>query len=75
MVINAKSQIVIPKNIRDKFGIRPGQEVEFQEQQGKIVLVKKGVKEKFRSLAGKYRFQMPKGIKTTGEFLREVRGV
>ncbi len=35
-----RGQIVIPKPIRDRFGIRPGQQVEFVEKDGQLVLVK-----------------------------------
>jgi AbrB family looped-hinge helix DNA binding protein len=74
MVINTKGQVVVPKNIRDRFGIRPGQEVEFREEHGKIVLVKTGLKAKFKSLAGKYRYQMPPGVKNAKQLLEELRG-
>lgn len=74
MVINAKGQIVIPKAIRDRFGIRPGQEVEFREDSGKLVLVKAGLRNKFMALARKYRYQWPAGVKNTKQLLRELRG-
>ena len=74
MLINTKGQIVIPKDIRHKFGIHPGQEIEFKEEHGKIFLVKKDIKEKLRVLAGKYRFQMPSGVRDTQKFLHQVRG-
>jgi AbrB family looped-hinge helix DNA binding protein len=48
MVVNTKGQIVIPKEIREKFGIYPGQMVQFKEDKGKIVLIKTGIKEKFK---------------------------
>lgn len=74
MVVNTKGQIVIPKEIRDKFGIQPGQIVEFQEIDGKVVLVKKGVREQFKALAKKYKFCFPKGMTSTNDFINEVRG-
>ena len=74
MVINAKGQIVIPKPIRDRFGIRPGQEVEFREDHGRIVLVKSGVKDRFKALAGKYRYQWPRGTKNAKQLLEDLRG-
>ena len=74
MVINTKGQIVIPKAIRDRFGIRQGQEVEFQEDKGRIVLIKIGQKDKFKALAGKYRYQWPPGVKNTRQLLKDLRG-
>ena len=74
MVINTKGQIVIPKALRDRFGIYPGQEVEFKEDHGKIILVKKDLKEKFLVLAKKYRYQMPQETKDTQQLMKELRG-
>ena len=74
MVINAKGQIVIPKAIRERFGIEPGQEVEFKEDHGHLVLVKKGLKEKFTALAKKYRYTYPKGVKNTKQLMEMMRG-
>ena len=74
MVVNIKGQIVIPRRLRVKFGIYPGQDVEFEEQNGKLLLVKKGLSDHFRKMAKKYKFQFPQGVKTTRAFLQEVRG-
>ena len=74
MVINIKGQIVIPKAIRDRFGILPGQEVEFREDKGRIILIKTGIKDKFKALALKYKYQCPKGVNTTAQLLKELRG-
>jgi AbrB family looped-hinge helix DNA binding protein len=40
MKVTSKGQVTIPQSIRDKAGIRPGSEVEFQIIKGEI-LVKK----------------------------------
>ena len=74
MVINTKGQIVIPKVIRDRFGIGPGQEIEFREDKGFIVLVKTGLREKFKAVAKKYQYQFPKGIKNTQQLMESLRG-
>ena len=74
MVVNAKGQIVIPRELREKYGIYPGVVVEFEEDKGKIVLVKKGLQEKFRKLAGKYKFDFPEGVSSTDEYIDRVRG-
>jgi AbrB family looped-hinge helix DNA binding protein len=74
MVINTKGQIVIPKALRDRFGIRPGQEVELREDKGKLVLVKTGLKDKFKALAQKYKYRWPKGVKNTTQLLKALRG-
>jgi AbrB family looped-hinge helix DNA binding protein len=74
MVINAKGQIVIPKALRDRFGIRPGQEVEFKEDHGKIVLIKKGLKEKIEAAVKKYHYKFPAGVKSSTQMLKGLRG-
>ncbi len=35
-----RGQVVIPKRLRDRFGLRAGQQVEFEEDQGRLVLTK-----------------------------------
>ncbi len=40
-LVTEKSQITIPKHIRDSIGIRPGDEVEFEIARGVVVLHKK----------------------------------
>ncbi|MDX1624488.1 MAG: AbrB/MazE/SpoVT family DNA-binding domain-containing protein [Gemmatimonadota bacterium] len=35
-----RGQVTIPKGIRERFGIRPGSEIEFQVEDGRIVLEK-----------------------------------
>ena len=74
MIVNVKGQIVIPKDVREKFGIYPGQRVEFEEDRGKVVLVKKGLLDQFQKKAGKYKFDFPKGIKSTQDFMEKARG-
>lgn len=39
VTVSPKYQVVIPKEIREKMGIKPGQEVQFMVYQGSIVLV------------------------------------
>ncbi len=38
--IGERGQVVIPKPIRERFGLRAGQQVEFQEEPGRLVLTK-----------------------------------
>ncbi|MCO6040373.1 AbrB/MazE/SpoVT family DNA-binding domain-containing protein [Thermococcus alcaliphilus] len=63
--VSSKGQIVLPKSIREKFGIKAGDEVEILDFGDEIVLIpiKKGVK-----LRGLVKFDKP-----AKEILREVR--
>ncbi len=35
-----RGQVVIPKRLRDRFGLRAGQQVDFEEDEGRLVLTK-----------------------------------
>ncbi len=63
--ISSKGQIVLPKSIREKFGIKEGDELEVLDFGEEIVIVplKKGLK-----LRGLVKFEKP-----VKEILREVR--
>lgn len=37
--VSSRGQIVIPKEIREKLGLSPGQELEVYEEEGRLVLV------------------------------------
>lgn len=50
-ILTSKGQIVIPKNIRKKYGIKPGTRILFVEQDGHIT-IRALTKEYFRSVAG-----------------------
>jgi AbrB family looped-hinge helix DNA binding protein len=41
MRVTEKGQVTIPKHIRDKAGIRPGTEVDFRLEDGRIQIVKR----------------------------------
>jgi len=38
--VGERGQVVIPKRLRDRFGIRAGEQVEFEEERGRLVLTK-----------------------------------
>ncbi|MFO7817341.1 MAG: AbrB/MazE/SpoVT family DNA-binding domain-containing protein [Desulfovibrionales bacterium] len=41
MRVTTKGQVTIPRHIREKLGITPATEVDFVEQEGRVVLVKR----------------------------------
>lgn len=65
--LTQKSQVTIPKNIRQVLGIGPGDDVEFDIDSDQIILHKKkkpDVVDKYRGLLGKKR---------TAEVMAELR--
>ena len=40
MKVTAKGQVTIPNNVREAFGITPGTEVDFKEEDGRFYIVK-----------------------------------
>lgn len=38
--VSERGQVVIPKRLRDRLGIRPGQRLEFREERDRLVIVK-----------------------------------
>lgn len=76
MRITSKGQVTIPKEIRDEFGLLPGTEVEFVEDNGEIKIRKmpegsnrgREIVERLRKAGGgKYRL-------STEEIMRMTRG-
>jgi AbrB family looped-hinge helix DNA binding protein len=46
MRMTSKGQVTIPKDLRDKLGIKPGSEVGFAEENGKILLFSRDQEDK-----------------------------
>jgi antitoxin PrlF len=75
MKIGERGQVTIPKEIRDRFGLKPNAEVEFQAAKGYIVLRKKPKKLKLEKWRGccKPHFDSL-GFGSVDEFIEKVRG-
>lgn len=39
-IVSEKGQVTIPKPLRDRLGIRPGQALDFEEERGRLVASK-----------------------------------
>ena len=72
MKVTVKGQVTIPRHIRDKLGITPNTEVNFQEEGRRVYLTKKKVtvpkKNKFRRYRGIANVRM-----TTDEIMALTR--
>ena len=51
-VVSEKGQVTIPKRLRDRLGIRPGQILEVSEENGRLVAVKASLQDPVDSVYG-----------------------
>ena len=72
MRITTKGQITVPKSLRERFGITRRTEVEFQEQRGKLVLVKKDTPGTLAKIRGRVK-RLPFGD-DVDQYIDAVRG-
>ncbi|MDP9342111.1 MAG: AbrB/MazE/SpoVT family DNA-binding domain-containing protein [Actinomycetota bacterium] len=69
-VVSEKGQVTIPKRLRERLGIRPGQVLEFEEEAGRLVATKAIPEEDpVDAVFGILDLGM-----STDEFMRELRG-
>jgi AbrB family looped-hinge helix DNA binding protein len=75
MKIGKRGQVTIPKDIREKFGLEPATDVEFQVVNGSIVLKKSPRKLNLAKWKGKCSDSFAKlGYSTVDEFVEDIRG-
>jgi len=75
MKIGERGQITIPKEIRDRFGLRQGTEVEFRVVKDTIILQKKPRKLNLEKWKGRCKGSFALlGYASVDEFLEDVRG-
>ena len=67
--VTERGQITIPKRVRERLGIRPGQILEVCEEDGRIVAVKSLQEDPVESVTGILITD-----RTSDEILRELRG-
>lgn len=68
-VVSEKGQVTIPKQLRDRLGIRPGQALEFTEERGRLVATKARVEEPVSSVYGILDLG-----RSTDEIVADLRG-
>lgn len=67
--VSEKGQITIPKPLRERLGIRPGQVLEVREDHGRLVMTKQIAKDAWDSVIG-----ILDSRKSTDEIMLELRG-
>lgn len=69
--LTSKGQITIPKKVRDKIGVSPGEELRFEEKDG-VFYIKKGVR---KSPFDRWVGYLEKRIKKDSDtIIEEMRG-
>ena len=68
-VVSEKGQVTIPKRLRDRMGIRPGQVLAFSEERGRLVATKAAHEDPVASVYGILKLD-----RETDEVMAELRG-
>jgi AbrB family looped-hinge helix DNA binding protein len=75
MKVGERGQVTIPKDIREKFGIRPNAEVEFKVVNGSIVLKKAAKKIGIAKWRGRCKDAFAElGYSSVDKFVDDIRG-
>jgi len=68
-IVSEKGQVTIPKAIRDRLGIRPGQVLDFAADKGQLVATKTVPEDPVEAVYGVLHLRRP-----TDELVRTLRG-
>jgi antitoxin PrlF len=69
--VTTKGQVTIPKKVREKLGVQPGETIGFEEKDGVLIVTKIIVKSPFDKWVGKLTHL--KG-RRSDDLVREARG-
>ena len=68
-IVSEKGQVTIPKALRDRLGIRPGTELDFAAERGRLVGRKVNAQDPVEAVYGILEMEG-----STDDFIREIRG-
>ena len=68
-ILGKKGQVTIPKPLRESLGLEPGQEIEFEEREGALIVRQRPPLESLRKLVGLIRERID-----VDAYLDETRG-
>lgn len=69
-IVSEKGQVTIPKRLRDRLGIKPGQVLDFEDEAGRLVARKANPQDPLDALYG----SLDLGGRTTDQLIEELRG-
>ena len=68
-IISEKGQVTIPKPLRERLGLRPGETLDFDDEEGRLVAVKASERDPVGEVYGILELK-----KSTDDFVAEMRG-
>ena len=68
-IVSEKGQVTIPKRLRERLGIRPGQVLDFREERGRLVATKATPQDPVERLYGILKLGRP-----TDDVITALRG-
>ncbi len=68
-IVSKKGQVTIPKPLRDRMNIRPGDVLDFREEKGRLVVTKAAVKDPVEGVYGILKLG-----RTTDDLMTSLRG-
>lgn len=68
-VVSERGQVVIPKALRDRLGIRPGQELDFVVERGRLIARKISAQDAVAKVSGILKLKRP-----VDDVMKELRG-
>jgi AbrB family looped-hinge helix DNA binding protein len=68
-VVSEKGQVTIPKRLRDRLGIKPGEVLEFEDDHGRLVARKISSTDPVEAVYGILKLN-----RSVDEIIREMRG-
>lgn len=69
--VSEKGQVTIPKRLRERLGIHPGEVLEFEAERGRLVARKTSAADRVAAAYGILRGRLPGGVDA---YIREARG-
>ncbi len=67
--VSQKGQVTIPKRLRERLGLRPGDALDFDEDRGRLIARKTGTADRVDAVYGIVRLG-----RSTDEIIEELRG-
>ena len=72
--IATRGQVVIPKALRDRLGLKAGQQLDFTEERGRLIAVRVAGEDPVAGAYGSWRRSRRSAGRSTDRLLESIRG-